>query len=125
MAWTLLVTGAVAVLVQWTHRARLLVPPHRYVSDGWQPKEPMGDKWSTGQYGLITGYGRRDSVLECAFPSGSQLRECMARHGYVSRYYEANPSGDYWAFQWTDTVLLGGLALALVLVTVLLLRRRV
>ncbi|CAM5226112.1 hypothetical protein SVIOM342S_07260 [Streptomyces violaceorubidus] len=44
---------------------------------------------------------------------------------YVSRYYEANPAGDYWAFQWTDTVLLGGLALALVLVTVLLLRRRV
>ncbi|MFH8445199.1 transporter [Streptomyces sp. NPDC018026] len=125
MAWTLLVTGAVAVAVQWSHRARLLVPPHRYVSDGWRPKEPMGDKWSTGHYGMITGSGRRDSALECAFPSGRELRECMTRHGYVSRYYEANPAGDYWSFQWTDTALLGGLALALVLVTVLLLRRRV
>jgi hypothetical protein len=124
-AWTLLVTGAVAVLVQWTHRARLLVPPHRYVSDGWQPKEPMGDKWSTGHYGLITGSGRRDSVAECPFPSGRELRECMTGHGYVSRYYEANPAGDYWAFQWADTALLGGLALVLLLVTVLLLRRRV
>lgn len=58
-------------------------------------------------------------------PSGRELRECMTRHGYVSRYYEANPAGDYWSFQWTDTALLGGLALVLVLVTVLLLRRRV
>ncbi|WP_238698079.1 hypothetical protein [Streptomyces sp. E5N91] len=49
----------------------------------------------------------------------------MTRHGYVSRYYEANPAGDCWSFQWTDTALLGGLALALALVTVLLLRRRV
>ncbi|WP_240330354.1 hypothetical protein [Streptomyces sp. CB09001] len=47
----------------------------------------------------------------------------MTRHGYVSRYYEANPADDYWTFRWTDTALLGGLALALV--TVLLLRRRV
>ncbi|WP_164413938.1 transporter [Streptomyces salinarius] len=124
-AWTLLVTGAVAVLVQWTHRARLLVPPQRYVSDGWQPKEPMGDKWSTGHYGLITGSGRQDSALACPSPSGRELRECMAGHGYVSRYYEANPAGDYWAFQWADTVLLGGLAVVLVLATALLLRRRV
>lgn len=124
-ALTLLVTGAVAVLVQWTHRARLLVPPQRYVSAGWRPKEPMGDKWSTGHYGLITGSGRRDSVLECPYPSGRELRECMTGHGYVSRYYKANPAGDYWAFQWADTALLGGLALVLVLVTVLLLRRRV
>ncbi|MFC7984855.1 transporter [Streptomyces sp. NPDC057336] len=125
MAWTLLVTAAVTALVQWTHRARLLVPPHTYVSDGWRPKPPMGEKWSTGHYGLITASGRREDVLNCPYPSGRELKECMTQHGYVARFYEANPAGDYWAFQWTDTALLGGLAFALALVTVLLLRRRI
>ncbi|MER7054016.1 transporter [Streptomyces sp. NPDC000351] len=125
MAWTLLVTAAVTVLVQWTHRARLLVPPHRYVSDGWQPKPPMGDKWSTGHYGMVTASGRREDALNCPHPSGRELMECMSQYGYVARFYEANPAGDYWTFQWTDTALLGGLALGLTVATVLLLRRRV
>ncbi|MFH8240611.1 ATP-binding cassette domain-containing protein [Streptomyces sp. NPDC018321] len=75
--------------------------------------------------GLITASGRREDVLNCPYPSGRELKECMTQHGYVARFYEANPAGDYWAFQWTDTALLGGLALALALVTVLLLRRRI
>ncbi|MEV6121722.1 transporter [Streptomyces sp. NPDC052077] len=125
MAWTLLATAVTAVLVQWSHHARLLVPPRRYVSQGWAPKPPMGEKWSTGDYGLLTASGRADSVLSCAFPSGRELRACMTEHGYTARFYRANPPGDYWAFQWTDTVLLGGLALLLVAASALLLRRRV
>ncbi|MGR6969182.1 transporter [Streptomyces cynarae] len=125
MVLTLLVTGVMTLLLEWTHRARLLVPPHTYVSAGSVPKPPMGEKWSTGVYGLITASGRHDDVLNCPFPSGAQLRECMAAHGYVARFYEANPAGDYWAFQWTDTAVLGGLAAVLTVVTVLLLRRRV
>ncbi|MFE0329455.1 transporter [Streptomyces sp. NPDC058960] len=125
MVLTLLVTGAMTFLLEWTHRARLLVPPHTYVSAGSTPKPPMGEKWSTGDYGLITATGRHDDVLNCPFPSGAQLKECMAAHGYVARFYEANPAGDYWTFQWTDTAVLGGLAALLTVVTVLLLRRRV
>ncbi|MEV5953316.1 transporter [Streptomyces sp. NPDC051987] len=125
MALTLLVTGVTALLLEWTHRTRLLVPPHTYVSAGSVPKEPMGEKWSTGHYGLITASGRHDSVLNCPFPSGAQLRSCMTAHGYVARFYEANPAGDYWTFQWADTAVLGGLAVLLTVVTVLLLRRRV
>ncbi|GHK05648.1 transporter [Streptomyces sp. NPDC003753] len=125
MVLTLLVTGAMTLLLEWTHRARLLVPPHTYVSAGSTPKPPMGEKWSTGDYGLITATGRHDDVLNCPFPSGAQLKECMAAHGYVARFYEANPAGDYWTFQWTDTAVLGGLAALLTVVTVLLLRRRV
>jgi hypothetical protein len=125
MGLTLLATGAMTLLLEWTHRARLLVPPHTYVSAGSVPKAPMGEKWSTGTYGLITASGRHDDVLKCAFPSGTQLKECMAAHGYVARFYKANPAGDYWAFQWTDTAVLGGLAVVLTVVTVLLLRRRV
>ncbi|MCF4137140.1 hypothetical protein L1856_10570 [Streptomyces sp. Tue 6430] len=49
----------------------------------------------------------------------------MDGHGYIARFYEANPADDYWTFQWADTAILGGLALLLTLVTVLLLRRRV
>ncbi|MEU9347893.1 transporter [Streptomyces sp. NPDC048278] len=125
MGLTLLVTGVTALALEWTHRTRLLVPPHTYVSAGIVPKAPMGEKWSTGTYGLITASGRHDDVLNCPYPSGTQLKECMAGHGYVARFYEANPAGDYWAFQWTDTALLGGLAVLLTVVTVLLLRRRV
>ncbi|MFE2261988.1 transporter [Streptomyces griseosporeus] len=125
MGWTLLVTAVVTLVVEWTHKARVFVPPHRYVSQGIAPKPPMGEKWSTGTYGLITGSGRHDDVLSCPYPSGAELKACMAQHGYVARFYEANPAGDYWAFQWTDTALLGGLALLLTLATVLLLRRRV
>jgi hypothetical protein len=125
MGLTLLVTGAVTLLLEWTHRTRLLVPPHTYTSVGSIPKEPMGEKWSAGHYGLITASGRRDDVMTCPFPSGAELRECMAEHGYVARFYEANRAGDYWIFQWTDTAVLGGLALLLTAVTVLLLRRRV
>ncbi|MFE3162645.1 transporter [Streptomyces sp. NPDC059224] len=125
MGLTLLATGAMVLLLEWTHWSRLLVPPHTYVSAGSTPKAPMGEKWSTGDYGLITASGRHDSVFNCAFPSGTQLRECMATHGYVARFYEANPAGDYWAFQWTDTAILGGLAVLLTGVTVLLLHRRV
>ncbi|MFG2557111.1 transporter [Streptomyces sp. NPDC048581] len=125
MGLTLLVTGATTLLLEWTHRTRLLVPPHTYVSAGSTPKAPMGEKWSTGNYGLITASGRHDDVLNCPFPSGSELKECMATHGYVARFYEANPSGDYWTFQWTDSAVLGGLAVLLTVVTVLLLRRRV
>ncbi|MFF5468049.1 transporter [Streptomyces achromogenes] len=125
MALTLLVTGVVALLLEWTHRARLLVPPHTYVSSGITPKPPMGEKWSTGHYGLITATGRHDDVLSCPFPSGAELERCMAAHGYVARFYEANPAGDYWAFQWTDTAVLGCAAVLLTVVTVLLLRRRV
>ncbi|OIJ99244.1 transporter [Streptomyces sp. MUSC 14] len=125
MGLTLLATGVMTLLLEWTHRARLLVPPHTYVSAGSVPKAPMGEKWSTGTYGLITASGRHDDVLKCAFPSGTQLKECMAAHGYVARFYKANPAGDYWAFQWTDTAVLGGLAIVLTVVTVLLLRRRV
>ncbi|MET9469431.1 transporter [Streptomyces sp. NPDC006544] len=125
MGLTLLVTGAITLLLEWTHRTRLLVSPHTYVSAGSAPKPPMGEKWSTGHYGLITASGRQDNVLNCPFPSGAQLSECMAQRGYVARFYEANPAGDYWAFQWTDTAVLGGLALVLTAVTVLLLRRRV
>ncbi|MGW6912176.1 transporter [Streptomyces sp. NPDC054940] len=125
MGLTLLVTGATTLLLEWTHRTRLLVPPHTYTSPGSIPKPPMGEKWSTGDYGLIAASGRHDDVLNCPFPSGTQLKECMATHGYVARFYDANPAGDYWTFQWTDTALLGGLALLLTAVTVLLLRRRV
>ncbi|MFF7160780.1 transporter [Streptomyces sp. NPDC008086] len=125
MGLTLLVTGTVTLLLEWTHRTRLLVPPHTYTSVGSIPKPAMGEKWSTGNYGLITGSGRRDDVLNCPFPSGTQLSQCMDRHGYVARFYEANPARDYWAFQWTDTAVLGGLALLLTVITVLLLRRRV
>ncbi|WP_328477545.1 transporter [Streptomyces sp. NBC_00377] len=125
MGLTLLVTGLTTLLLEWAHRTRLLVPPHTYVSAGILPKSPMGEKWSTGTYGLITTGGRHDDVLNCPFPSGAELRECMATHGYVARFYEANPAGDYWTFQWTDTAILGGLAVALTVVTVLLLRRRV
>jgi hypothetical protein len=85
----------------------------------------MGEKWSTGNYGLITASGRHDSVFNCPFPSGAQLKECMTAHGYVARFYEAIPAGDYWTFQWTDTAILGGLAVLLTVVTMLLLRRRV
>ncbi|MFJ8107201.1 transporter [Streptomyces sp. NPDC096132] len=125
MGLTLLLTGAVTLALEWTHRTRLLVPPHTYTSAGITPKPLMGDKWSAGQYGLITASGRRDDVMNCPFPSGAQLRECMDRHGYVARFYEANPAGDYWTFQWADTVVLGGLAVLLTVATVLLLRRRV
>ncbi|MFF9583693.1 transporter [Streptomyces achromogenes] len=125
MVLTLLVTGVVALLLEWTHRARLLVPPHTYVSSGITPKPPMGEKWSTGHYGLITATGRHDDVLNCPFPSGAELKRCMAAHGYVARFYEANPAGDYWTFQWTDTAVLGSAAVLLTVVTVLLLRRRV
>ncbi|MFI5557423.1 transporter [Streptomyces sp. NPDC051738] len=125
MGLTLLVTGATTLLLEWTHRTRLLVPPHTYTSAGSTPKAPMGEKWSTGNYGLITASGRHDDVLNCPFPSGTQLKECMATHGYVARFYEANPAGDYWTYQWTDSAVLGGLAVVLTVVTVLLLRRRV
>lgn len=125
MGLTLLVTGATTLLLEWTHRTRLLVPPHTYTSADSVPKPPMGEKWSTGNYGLITASGRHDDVLNCPFPSGTQLKECMATHGYVARFYEANPAGDYWIFQWTDSAVLGGLAVVLTVVTVLLLRRRV
>ncbi|MCX4591319.1 transporter [Streptomyces sp. NBC_01549] len=125
MALTLLVTGAMTLLLEWAHRTRLLVSPHTYVSAGIVPKAPMGEKWSTGHYGLVTASGRHDDVLKCPFPSGAELKECMAQHGYVARFYDANPAGDYWTFQWTDTAVLGGLALLLTAATVLLLRRRV
>jgi hypothetical protein len=125
MAWTSALTAAATFLMQWLHHSRLLVPPRSYVSQGTRPKPPMGDKWSTGNYGLITASGRRDSVLNCPYPSGRELKDCMAQHGYAARFYEANPAGDYWTIQWYDTALLGGLALALTVVTVLLLRRRV
>lgn len=125
MGLTLLVTGATTLLLEWTHRTRLLVPPHTYTSAGSIPKPAMGEKWSTGNYGLITSTGRREDLVNCPFPSSTQLRECMDRHGYVARFYEANPAGDYWTFQWTDTAVLGGLALLLTAATVLLLRRRI
>lgn len=67
----------------------------------------------------------REVVATTAHPSGRELKECMSQHGYVARFYEANPAGDHWTFQWIDTALLGGLALALTVTTVLLLRRRV
>lgn len=125
MGWTLLVTGAVTLLLELLHKTRALVVPHTYTSAGSAPKPGMGDKWSTGHYGLITADGQRSDVDVCPFPSGSELRRCMAQHHFVARFYEANPAGDYWAFQWTDTALLGGLAVLLTLATVLLLRRRV
>ncbi len=125
MALTLLVTGVLTLLLEWTHWARLLVPPRTYVSAGSIPKPPMGEKWSAGDYGLITATGRHDDVLNCPYPSGTQLKECMAAHGYVARFYEANPAGDYWTFQGIDTAVLGGLAALLTVATVLLLRRRV
>ncbi|MGV9888768.1 transporter [Streptomyces sp. NPDC003395] len=125
MGWTLLVTGAVTLLLELLHKTRALVAPHTYTSAGSAPKPEMGDKWSTGHYGLITAGGQRSDVDVCPFPSGSELRRCMAQHHFVARFYEANPAGDYWAFQWADTALLGGLAVLLTLATVLLLRRRI
>lgn len=124
MGLALLVTGTMTLLLEWTHQTRLLVPPHTYTSAGGIPKSAMGEKWSAGHYGLITASGRRDDVMNCPFPSGAQLRECMDRHGYVARFYEANPVGDYWTFQWTDTAVLGGLAVLLTVVTAGLLHRR-
>ncbi|GAB7103239.1 transporter [Streptomyces phaeofaciens JCM 4814] len=125
MGLTLLATGVMTLVLEWTHKTRLLVAPHTYVSAGIAPKPLMGEKWTTGNYGLITASGRHDDVLNCPFPSGAELRACMDRHGYVARFYEANPAGDYWTFQWIDTAVLGGLAVLLTVVTVLLLRRRV
>ncbi|WP_431951131.1 transporter [Actinacidiphila sp. bgisy167] len=125
MGLTLLVTGSTTLLMEWTHHARLLVPPHTYVSAGIVPKPLMGDRWSTGVYGLITASGRHDDITNCPFPSGAELKDCMAAHGYAARFYEANPAGDYWTFQWIDTAVLGGLAVLLTVVAVLLLRRRV
>ncbi|AWW35897.1 MULTISPECIES: transporter [Streptomyces] len=125
MSLTLLVTGAVTLLLDLAHMSRLLVPPNVYTSAGSVPRSLMGDKWSAGDYGLITASGRQDDVLNCPFPSGDLLRECMAQKGYVGRFYKANPAGDYWIYQWIDVAVLGGLAALLTVVTVLLLRRRV
>lgn len=125
MALTLLATTLLTALAEWLHRTRLLVPPHTYISTGSQPKPDMGAKWSTGHYGLLTASGRREDILNCAYPSGPELRQCMAQHGYVARFYDASPASDYWAFQWTDTALFGGLAVLLIVATLLLLRRRI
>ncbi|WP_030196890.1 transporter [Streptomyces sp. NRRL S-87] len=125
MALTLLVTAAVVGFLEWAHKTRLFVAPHVYVTPGSVPKVPMGDKWSAGHYGMINASGGREGIENCPFPSSPELERCMSRHGYVSRFYEANPVSDYWTFQWTDTALLGGLAAVLLLVTTLLLRRRV
>ncbi|MGW2050618.1 transporter [Streptomyces sp. NPDC001858] len=125
MNLALLVTGATTLLLEWTHSARLLVAPQRYLSTGGLPKVPMGDKWSAGQYGLLTASGDRADLKNCPYNAGAELQSCMDRHGYVARYYEANPAGDYWAFQWIDTAVLGGLAVLLTVATVLILRRRV
>ncbi|MEV7286944.1 transporter [Streptomyces sp. NPDC093252] len=124
MGLTLLATGLTVVLLELAHKTRALVPPQSYLSAGASPKPPMGEKWSTGTYGLITADGRRDDVMSCPYPSGADLRQCMADNGYVSRYYQANPPSDYWAFQWLDTGILAGAALLLTLATVLILRRR-
>ncbi|MEU9338742.1 transporter [Streptomyces sp. NPDC048290] len=124
MGLTLLATGLTVILLELAHKTRALVPPRSYLSEGIAPKPPMGDKWSTGTYGLITADGRRDSVLNCPYVSGPELRQCMTGKGYVSRYYEANPPADYWAFQWLDTGVLAVAALLLTLATLLLLRRR-
>ncbi|MFD9287601.1 transporter [Streptomyces sp. NPDC060030] len=125
MTLALLVNGAVILALEAAHRVRFLVPPHTYTSAGSSPKPAMGDKWSAGHYGLITASGRREDVANCPYPSSTQLGECMDSHGYVARFYEANPAGDYWTFQWTDTLVLGVLTIILTTATTLLLRRRV
>ncbi|WP_241195570.1 transporter [Streptomyces sp. ADI93-02] len=125
MTLALLVNGAVILALEAAHRVRFLVPPHTYTSAGSSPKPAMGDKWSAGHYGLITASGRREDVTNCPYPSSTQLGECMDSHGYVARFYEANPAGDYWTFQWTDTLVLGVLTIILTTATTLLLRRRV
>ncbi|MFE2044153.1 transporter [Streptomyces sp. NPDC059477] len=124
MGLTLLATGVTVAALELAHKLRVLVPPRSYISEGIRPKPPMGEKWSTGTYGMITASGDRDDVLNCPHPSGAELKRCMAENGYVSRFYEANPPGDYWTLQWVDTGILGGAALLLTLATVLVLRRR-
>ncbi|MEU6084778.1 transporter [Streptomyces sp. NPDC047108] len=125
MGLTVVVTGTVGVLLQWAHQARLFVPPQVYVSQGAGRRQPMADKWSAGNWGYLTPSGRRESIANCPYPAGRELKECMTGHGYVSRVYSANPPGDYWAFQWIDTAVLAGLAVGLVALTVWRLRRRI
>ncbi|MFG2196488.1 transporter [Streptomyces sp. NPDC048639] len=125
MGLTALVTGTVGVLLQWSHQARLLVPPQVYASHGAGRRQPMADKWSAGNWGYLTPSGHRESITNCPYPAGRELRECMTDHDYASRVYSANPPGDYWVFQWIDTAVLCGLAIALVAFTVWRLRRRI
>ncbi len=48
----------------------------------------------------------------------------MTWHGCTTRFHEADRAGDHRTFQWAEATLPGGLAVVLVVITVLLLRRR-
>ncbi|MDJ1136401.1 transporter [Streptomyces iconiensis] len=102
---------------------RALVPPRLYVSTGSGPKVPMGDKWSSGNWGYLTPSGKREGIENCTY-TGEELRKCMASHNYVQRFYEANPHSDRWLFQAWETGIFLVLTIALILLTGWLLRRR-
>ncbi|MFI9720540.1 transporter [Streptomyces sp. NPDC052396] len=100
------------------------ISPTRRATPGTTPRTPVGSAWSTGQFGYLDGAGREYSSNRYCQLSGADLKRCMADHGFVARYHKVYPSGDFWVFQWIETAIYLGLAVALVAAVGLTLRRR-
>ncbi|MCB5167764.1 ABC transporter permease subunit [Streptomyces bambusae] len=114
---TVLATAAVLTFFR-----RDFVTPVDRVTAGMTPKQLIGSAWSAG-YRYLTPDGRQHPLENCLF-SGEELRRCMAEKGFSGRVHKVYPSSDYWTFQQIDTIVYLVLAVALVALTAVLLRRR-
>ncbi len=101
------------------------IAPTVSITPGTTPRAAIGSAWSTGQFGYLDAAGREYSVFQgyCQ-TSGEALKRCMADEGFVARYHKFYPSSDFWVFQWIETAVFLGLAVALVAAAYGMLRRR-
>ncbi|MFI9203485.1 transporter [Streptomyces sp. NPDC053048] len=124
---------AMGVALVWVAIVRVLlntfrsdwISPTVRITPGMTPKVPVGSAWSTGQFGYLDTAGREFPISQgyCQ-TSGAELKRCMAEEGFVARYHKVYPSSDFWTFQWIETAVFLGLAVALVAVAYGVLRRR-
>jgi hypothetical protein len=126
MATTVVGYIGVRMLVELGLRPHYLAPVRQFSS----LKAP--GRTTSGEWDLATDVVRHGHVIAGAFPlpaacraaaSRSEMSSCMDRLGYRMRT-TYQPAGRYWTFQWIEFGIFAALAVVLVAVALVVLRRR-
>jgi hypothetical protein len=127
---TFVLLVAIHVLVEFNLRANyepqvVVTWPFSDLPQSFNPPITLGrEDWNLGG-GFLDPHGNRTNSIYCTLPQDAGMPfQCAKDEGYRGHYLAYQPADRFWPFQWIETSIYLAISALAILVTALLVRRR-